>query len=134
MVARGSQIAFTFAAKPDEARWKYVSRDEKGNSSYLPKRNTKEGRELHKRMAAIRVPGTDFILAGTGLEIMRFHERYMLRTSVGWIGDRIFVTIPCAGQGDDFPTIPDYLTPCKRWEMEKYEDEYRASKEAPNAQ
>lgn len=101
-------------------------RDDKGNKIYVPKRTTAEGRALYARMQAIRVPGNESILDGTGLSVMRIQGRYMARSVAGWYGTRIFVLIPAHGDGDDFPKIPEYLTECERWEMEKFVSEFNA--------
>lgn len=129
---RGRVEGFAFAEKPDESKWRFVARDNKGNSIFAPKRNHKAGKELHARMVAIKFPSSESVLKGTGLDIMRVHGRYMLRSAAGWAGDRVFVTIPCVGIGDAFPEVPEYLTPCKRWEMEKFIDELKATSEAPS--
>lgn len=113
-------VAFTDEPGKD---WRQVS-----SGSYMPKRNSSSGRVLAERVSALRIPQARDILPPE-LECSQINGRYMSRSWVGWVGERIFVTIPFGGEGDPFPTeIPDYLKECKRWELEKYRDEFEATK------
>lgn len=127
-VGRGGVEGFVFDRTPDPKHWRLLQlKAPDGKKVWAPKRNTKAGKQLSDRMRTCGFSSPNDILHKTGLDIMRVTARYMLRSSAGWYGDRIFVSIPNDGSGDDFPEIPPYLTECKRWEMEKFIDEYEAA-------
>ena len=115
--SHGRVVGFDFN-KPPGKDWKSCG----FSKGYMPKRNTATGKELYRRIQSLAYADILSVLPDK-LRIMQLNGRYMSQTSIGWYGERIFVTIPSGGSGDKFPRIPDYLTECKRWEMEKYADE-----------
>lgn len=135
MAAKGGIVyGFVFADTPKngDVHWKCMGRTHDGDEYYLPKKNSKAGKELANVVAKERFPDPrDAIAHASGLHIMQFSGRYMNSTTAGWRDDRIFVSVPCGGQGDKFPeTIPAYLTECKEWEMKRWFDVGREDVEA----
>lgn len=130
----GNIIGLVFAAAPDPTRWKRVNTTNEGDDVYYPKKNTKEGRALQDRIRKINAPNvSETIALASGMDIMRFCGRYMLRT-VAWIKDgRLFVEVPASGDGDKFPKVHPSLTECAKWERERWAELGRRGAEADNA-
>lgn len=101
--------------------WKKKGYVSTGEAYYMPQRNTKAGRLLFEKLGSIGlVSVANEVLRAADLLIMTFAEPYMHSSTAGWKDDRIFVSIPQGGCGDPFPKIPDYLTECEKWEMERW--------------
>lgn len=127
MAAKGGTVyGFVFASTPKngDVHWKFMGRTNDDDEYYMPKKNSKAGKELAARVAKARFPDPrDSIVAASGMNIMQFSGRYMNLTTAGWKDERIFLSVPFGGQGDKFPeTIPAYLTECKEWEMKRWFD------------
>lgn len=129
----GDMGGVTFKGEPPatEVHWKHVGRTKEGHKYYWPKRNSKAGKALYAEMRAMKAPAVgDVVTKASGLFIMRFSGRYMLKTVAGWKDGRIFIRVPDCGDGDKFPKVPDYLNECASWEMDRWFAEGRPSKEA----
>lgn len=114
-------------------QWKKLGHTREGEAYWMPKRNTKTGRQLFAEIAAFRgVNVADEILRASDLLIATFAEPYMYWSTAGWRDGRIFVSIPQGGSGDPFPAIPDYLTECEKWEVDRWFDLGRQGVEGGN--
>lgn len=130
-VGRSCIEGFIFDKKPDDS-WTYAGSNNAGEKFYKPKRNSKAGRALSERMKAIKIPTSEQILRKADLYHMLFRGRYMCHSTIGWRDDRIYVVLPVADSmvgcdmDDAKPVVaPDYLTECKKWEMDRFFDEGR---------
>lgn len=116
---------FPIGMKADE-EWKLAGH-KNDRPYYAPKSRNQKGRLILDRMKAIRVPTHRSLLLELGLFWMAFDPdaHAMTWSTIGWKNGRIFFRIPFGGEGNDGLecAIPDWLIPCRKWEMEKWYDE-----------
>ena len=110
--------------------WRKGERGDLPNYYYAQKR-TVAGRALRKKIDQRFFDRLEdaVLKAATGMWIMQLFSCYMVRSTCGWSDGRIFISVPNAANpcGDAFPeTIPNYLTECREWEMQRWFDLGRA--------
>lgn len=123
-------VGVAFMAAPNAAHWKKQGCLD-GVHWYAPMRVTKEMRQVGAGMSRVGAPKIESVVEGHGLSRMRAGVEdgrcYMYRTSVAWKDDRIFVVVPTGGEDADESEleVPDFLTECRSWEMDRWFDEGR---------
>lgn len=110
--------------------------EDSSNAWYRPRGNSKGAREGRAAIDAIRAAYTkNQILRDLSLYTIRFDVPRYFESSIGWKAGRVFVAVPfttenCTGEPDcDGPNlrIPDWLSECTGWEMDKWFAQSNAS-------
>jgi hypothetical protein len=122
----GFVLGFVFAEPPNPSAWKHAGTFDNGAKYYVPTKRSKEGRELAARMSR-RWYSTisDELVSASGMNRDVIQGHYFCHSGAGYKDDRIYIAVPSgdAGVGGDrFPKIPNYMTECKEWEMQRWFD------------
>jgi hypothetical protein len=134
-VGRSRVEGAVFKDAPDLKAWRLMGKTPDGQRYYMPARNTKERKELARKLGGMVIPSHQSIVHKAGLHWMAIDGRYMQESGFGMRDGRIFIRIPFNGEveangGKAGPEIPAYLTECKEWEYKRWFDEGRQSEAA----
>lgn len=97
----GNQISGVTLEKPDERIWK---RHKGAISGYWsPRRNTPKGKEIAKRMYALRLTDGGSVGALFLGREMAFCDGHVIRPGIEWIGEQVVI---CADESKEWKPIP----------------------------
>lgn len=109
--------------KPNPAHWKVVRKHPKYGNVYMPKRSTSLGRNLHDRIAKVRLPGQETILRRLDAQQSAVGDiagqTMIAFSAIGYKADRLTLKVPVThndrGEVIPFP-VPAHFVEWQEWE------------------